>query len=132
MCSNKPLFTKQKQAASQIWPWANPCIHGSNLRSYKELAAQSCPTACNPMDCSPPGSSVHGLLQARILEWVAIPFFRGSAQPRGWIWVFCIASRFLYHLSHQGSLGIYTETETIWLKSCIMKAFKCFFNVHQA
>ena len=46
------------------------------------LVAQSCPTLCDPMDCSPPGSSVHGILQARILEWVAISFSRGSSQPR--------------------------------------------------
>ena len=44
--------------------------------------AQSCPTLCNPVDCSPPGSSVHGILQARILEWVAISFSRGSSQLR--------------------------------------------------
>jgi len=44
--------------------------------------AQSCLTLCNPMDCSPAGSSVHGILQARILEWVAFPFSRGSSQPR--------------------------------------------------
>ena len=44
--------------------------------------AQSCPTLCNPMDCCPPGSSVHGILQARILEWVAFPFSRGSSKPR--------------------------------------------------
>ena len=44
--------------------------------------AQSCPTLCNPMDCSLPGSSVHGILQARILEWVAISFSRGSSRPR--------------------------------------------------
>ena len=44
--------------------------------------AQSCLTLCNPMNCSPPGSSVHGILQARILEWVAISFSRGSSQPR--------------------------------------------------
>ena len=43
---------------------------------------QSCMTHCDPMDCSPPGSSVHGILQARILEWVAIPFSRVSSQPR--------------------------------------------------
>ena len=43
--------------------------------------AQSCPTLCNPVDCSLPGSSLHGLLQARILEWVAISFFRGSPHP---------------------------------------------------
>ena len=43
---------------------------------------QSCPTFCDPMDCSPPGSSVHGILQARILEWVAMPSARGSSRPR--------------------------------------------------
>ena len=46
------------------------------------LAAQSCPTLCNPMDYGPPGSSVHGILQARTLEWVAMPFSRGSSQTR--------------------------------------------------
>ena len=44
--------------------------------------AQSCLTLCNPMDCSPPGSSVHGIFQAWILEWVAISFSRGSSWPR--------------------------------------------------
>jgi len=47
----------------------------------KALVAQSHPTLCNPMDCSPPGFSVHGILQARILEWVAISFSRGSSRP---------------------------------------------------
>ena len=46
------------------------------------LVAQLCPTLCDPMDCSLPGSSTYGILQARILEWVAIPFSRGSSQPR--------------------------------------------------
>ena len=46
------------------------------------LVIQSCLTLCDPMDCSPPSSSVHGILQARILEWVAISFSRGSLQPR--------------------------------------------------
>ena len=44
--------------------------------------AKPCPTLCNPMDCSPPGSCVHGILQVRILEWAAISFFRGSSRPR--------------------------------------------------
>ena len=52
---------------------------------------QSCLTLCDPMDCSSPGSSVCGILQARILEWVAIPFSRGSSQPRNWTQVSCIA-----------------------------------------
>ena len=46
------------------------------------------------MDCNLPGSSVHWILQARILEWVAIPFFRGSSWPRDWIWVSCNAGGF--------------------------------------
>ena len=46
------------------------------------LVVQSCLTLCDPMDCSPPGSSVHGILQTRILKWVAILFSRGSSQPR--------------------------------------------------
>ena len=44
-------------------------------------AAQSCLTLCDPMDCSPPGTSVHGILKARILEWVAMPFSKGSSWP---------------------------------------------------
>ena len=60
----------------------------------KVLVAHSCPTLCNPMGCSPPGSPVHGVLQARILEWVAIPFSRGSPQPRDQTWVFCIVGRY--------------------------------------
>ena len=56
---------------------------------------QSCPTLCKPMDCSSPGSSAHGILQARILEWVAIPFSRGSFWPRDRIPVSRIAGRLL-------------------------------------
>ena len=48
----------------------------------KVLVSQSCPTLCDLMDCSPLGSSVHGMLQVRILEWVAVPFSRGSSRPR--------------------------------------------------
>ena len=58
------------------------------------LVAQSCPTLCDPMDCSPPGSSVHGISQARILEWVAISFSRRSSQPRDRIHVSSLAGRF--------------------------------------
>ena len=55
--------------------------------------AQLCPTLCDTVDCSPPGSSLHGILQARILEWIAISFSRGSSQPRDGTWVSCIAGR---------------------------------------
>ena len=59
--------------------------------SMKVLVAQSCATLCDSMDFSPPGSSVHGILQAKILQWVAISFFTGSSRPRGQT---CIAGRF--------------------------------------
>ena len=52
--------------------------HGTRLE-LAVLISQSCLTLCDPTDCSPPGSSIHGILQARILEWVAIPFSRGSS-----------------------------------------------------
>ena len=65
-----------------------------NSGKVKVLVAQSCPTLGNCMDCSLPGSSVHGMLLARILQWVAIPFSRRSSQPRDWPWVSCIAGRF--------------------------------------
>ena len=57
------------------------------------LEAQSCPTLCDPMDCSLPGSSIHGIFQERVLEWVAIFFSRGSSQPRDWTQVSHIAGR---------------------------------------
>ena len=65
------------------------------------VCAQSCPTLCNPIDCNLPGFSVHGVLQTRILEWVAIPFSRESSWLRDGAWVSCIAGKFL---SHQESL----------------------------
>ena len=55
--------------------------------------AQSCPTLCDPMDCSLPGSSVHGIFQARVLEWVAISFSRDSSRPRDQTQVSCIVDR---------------------------------------
>ena len=63
--------------------------------SHCVLVAQSCLTLCNPVDCSLPGSSVHGILQARILQWVAISFSRGSSRLRDQTQVSCIADRFL-------------------------------------
>ena len=72
------------------------------LKSESEVT-QSCPTLCDPMDCSLPGSSVHGIFQARVLEWVAICFSSGSSQPRNQTWVSFIVGRCFYHLSHQGS-----------------------------
>ena len=70
------------------------------------LVAQSCPTLCDPMNCSSPGTSVHGILQARTLELVAIPFSRGSSQPRDRTQVSCIAGRFFTVLATREALYI--------------------------
>ena len=72
------------------WPWWGP----ESEMWVKVLDAQSCLTLCDPMHCSPPGSSVHGILQGRILGWVAMPFSRGSSQPRDQTQVSWIVGRF--------------------------------------
>ena len=69
--------------------WNSHSIH-----KVKVKVVQSCPTLCNPVDCTVSGASVHGILQARILEWVAVPFSRGSSQPRDGTQVSCIAGGF--------------------------------------
>ena len=63
----------------------------------KVLAAQLCLTLCDPVDCSPQGSSVHGIFQARILEWLAISYSRGSFPSRDQTHVSCIGREILYH-----------------------------------
>ena len=65
---------------------------------------------CNPLNCSLPGSSVHGIFQTKILEWVAISFFRGSSQFRDWSPVSCIGRWILYCLATREALGL-TESE---------------------
>ena len=62
-------------------------------RCYCCLVAKLCPILCDPIDCSLPGSSVHGILQARTLAWVAISFSRGTSQPRDRTGLSCIARR---------------------------------------
>ena len=77
-------------ALPNTW-WMLVCVHAMSL---------SCTTVCDPMDCSPPGFSVHGIIQARILEWVAIPSFRESSPPRNRTQVSCISClgrQVLYH-----------------------------------
>ena len=70
----------------------------------KVKVVQLCPTLCNPMDCSLPGYSVHGIFQARVVEWVAISFSRGSSQPRGSNLGLPHCRQTLYRLSHQEAL----------------------------
>ena len=71
-------------------------------KSVKVIVIQSCPALFDPMGCRLPGFSVHGILEARILEWVSISFSRRSSQPRDWTHISCTTCG-VYHLSHQGS-----------------------------
>ena len=82
----------------------------TSLSSWKLVVVWllwSCLTFCDPMDCSLPGSSVHGILQARILEWVAIPFSRGSSQPRDPACVLFITSGFFPPTPREKALRAY-------------------------
>ena len=82
---NKYLFN-ERHFLEVMLPYWILCVHMLSHFSHSAL--------CDPMDRSPPGSSVHGILQARILEWVAIPFCRESSRLRDETWVSCIAGRF--------------------------------------
>ena len=68
------------------------------------LVSQLCLTLCDPMDCSPTGSSIHEISQARILEWVAISFSRASSQYRDQNYISCLGRQDSLPLNHQGSL----------------------------
>ena len=84
-----------------------PRISHMKWKKVKVLVAQSCPAFCNPMDCSPQGSTIHGIFQTRILEWVAISFSRGSSQPRDRTQVSRIAGRlFTICATKEGNAGL--------------------------
>ena len=101
---------------------------------------QSCPTLCDPIDGSPPGSSVHGISQTRILEWVALSFSRGSSWSRDKTCVSCIGREILYHwdtgkLFQESYSHIWRLYRTIWRPSpkkrnakkqngCLRRAYK--------
>ena len=91
------------------------------------LVAQSCPTLCDPMGCSPPGSSVLGIFQARSLEWVAISSSRGSSWPSDWIWVLCVGRQMPHHLSHQGSplCCLYDRKPTLGISLMVQWLIPC-------
>ena len=106
------LWPHRRQPTRLPCPWDSPgkntgvgchfLLQCMKVKSESEVA-QSCPTLSDPMDGSLPGSSIHGIFQARVLEWGAMAFSRGSPQPRDRTQVSCIVSKTLYRLSHQGS-----------------------------
>ena len=98
--------------------------------NVKVLVAQSCGTLCDPMDCSPWGSSVHGILQERILEWVAIPFSRGSSWLRDQMRVSCIAGRFFTTGAMREVLGqIKTGASTLIPFICDLFICLCIYHL---
>ena len=80
------------------------------------LVAQLCPTICDPLDYSPLRSSVHGILQARMLQWLVIPFSRGSFWPSDQAWGLLHCGQILYLLSHLGSNGLLMLFKNMCLK----------------
>ena len=95
--------------------------------------AQSCLTLCDAVDCSPPDSSVHGILQPRILQWVAISSFRGSSWPRYQTCVSCIGRQILYHGATREAhnivyLSIYLGR--LWFPSLAFCSFYCIDPIH--
>jgi len=83
-------FNKSFLVRAEWWKPEYVCV----CACTRAQSFQLCPTFCHPMNCSPPGSSVHGIFQVKILEWVTLPSSRESSQPRDQIWVSCIAGRF--------------------------------------
>ena len=77
------MKTYSKRDVTERLSWS-PSFKIPTGKDVHAKSSQSCPALCDPIDCSPPGSSVHGILQARTLEWVAISSSRGSSQPRDW------------------------------------------------
>ena len=91
--SNSKNCSEEGRGRARIWYIGVLQQRAGSLNIESEVA-QSCLTLCDPIDYSLPSSSVHGILQARIVEWVAFPFSRGSSWPRDWSRVYCIARRF--------------------------------------
>ena len=106
----KMLNLAQKHAYIYIYMYVYLCV----------LITQSCPTLYDPMNCSLPGSSVHGILQARIQEWVVISFPRGSSRPRDRTWISNIAGRF-FTTEPPGKPYIYICTTVQLLKRKVLQ-----------
>ena len=91
------------------------------------LVTKSCPNLCDPMDCRPPGSTVHGISQARILEWVTISSSRGIFPTQGLNCVFCISRRILYHWpTREASIYVSTYLLCFYCWENILLTFTCY------
>ena len=106
----------------RFWKW-----------KWKSLSCVWYLTLCNPMDCSLPGSSVHEILQARILEWVAIPFSRESSQSRKWTQVSYIAGRLfpIWTIREDCGMNINLKTFHIHTLCFMISSHSIFFKKNQ-
>ena len=103
---------QEYQEAGVVGSHFRSCLSYSACQQVESVNCSVMSDLCNPMDCNPPGSSVHGILQARILEWVAISASRGSSQPRDQThasYVSCIGKQVFYNKHHLGSLPTVTD-----------------------
>ena len=113
--SSHYLSTTEVRAIMMEWTERSPLnlftisnrLCSFSMNGWVSEVAQSCPTLCDPVDCSSPGSSIHEILQARILEWVAISFTRGSSQPRNRTQVSCTAGRFFTNWAMREALSLF-------------------------
>ena len=124
----------RRQATRLPRPWDSPgkntrvgchfLLQCMKVKSESEVA-QSCPTLCDPMDCSLPGSSVHGIFQARVLEWGAIAFS-----------IFMLLATFYLHSSHLITdlfpPGLYLDTQSSVVASCYSWQILKDYKPHQA
>ena len=88
------LFTFYRMVEPRCLVLFHEALESKVYNESESEVTQSCLTLCDHMNCSLPGSSIHRISQARILEWIAISFSRGSSQPRDRTWVSCFAGRF--------------------------------------
>ena len=106
------------KSLSRVWLLATPWTAAHQAPPSMGFSRQECwsgvplcPTLCDPMNCSLPGSSVHGILQARILKWIAISFSRVPSGPRDQTFVSCTGRWILYHWATWGALSIYLHID---------------------
>ena len=108
-------------------------IYSSQFNNFLYTQSlQLCLTLCDPMDCSPPNSPVHGILQARILEWIAIPSSRVSSWLRDWThisWVSCIAGGFFTHWATREAHIIYCMIVIEHLRNILLIFFRIILEI---
>ena len=100
-CGSYPecLITKFRLKLKKVGTITRPLRY--DPKKVKVLVTQSCLTLCDSMDCNSPGSSVHGILQARIQDWVPVSFTSGSSWPKDWTWVSPKLQADFYHLNER-------------------------------